>query len=96
MAYYSIEPWGPERAELSIATLTSLTANVHRDAKKRPEAFTAKDFLPQWGVTSEREEEDGMAPDRIMNLMEGFMRQQEISTKADASRRRKAEQALGQ
>jgi hypothetical protein len=28
--------------------LSSLTANMHRDSKKRPEPFTPKDFMVPW------------------------------------------------
>ncbi len=43
-AYAEVEPFGEERADLRIAQLTALIANVHRDPK-RTTAYKAKDFL---------------------------------------------------
>lgn len=44
--YFSLEPWGEERADLRIAQLTALTANINRDSTRRPTPFTAMDFMP--------------------------------------------------
>lgn len=45
-ALWRIEPWGEERADLRSGITASLLANIHRDTKKRPEPFTAEDFMP--------------------------------------------------
>ena len=45
MAYYKIEPFGEFRQDLRIAKLWCLLANINRDVKKQPRAFTIKDFL---------------------------------------------------
>jgi hypothetical protein len=47
-AYYSIEPFGHARGDLQTGLLASLLANAHRDTKKRPKAYTIKDFLPDY------------------------------------------------
>lgn len=46
MAYDRVEPFGDERADLRIGVLSSLTANIHRDKKKRSEAYSPLDFMP--------------------------------------------------
>ncbi len=43
-AYAEAEPFGEERADLRIAQLTALLANVHRDPK-RTTAFKSQDFM---------------------------------------------------
>jgi hypothetical protein len=45
MAYYQLEPWGDLNHDRRMATLTALTANAHRDPKKRPEPFSSEDFM---------------------------------------------------
>ena len=84
---------GPERLEYPIAPLTALTANIHRDSKRRPERFTAKDFLLHWpGESGEVEpselDDNGMAPERIMKIMEEAMRAQKVAAIAEAARQR--------
>ena len=38
-------PWGETRGDLRMSILASLTANVHRDPKKRSRPWEPKDFL---------------------------------------------------
>jgi hypothetical protein len=38
-------PWGEARGDLRMSILASLTANAHRDPKKRSKAYQPKDFL---------------------------------------------------
>ena len=45
-AYYEIDPWGEERADLRAGIIASTIANVHRDPKKK--AFTFGDFMPDF------------------------------------------------
>ncbi len=45
VALYQIEPFGDVRGDLRMATLAALTANINRDGKKRPKAFTPNDFM---------------------------------------------------
>lgn len=44
-AYYAIEPWGEERADLRNGMLCALTLNIHRDRRKGEDA-KATDFMP--------------------------------------------------
>ena len=53
MAYYAIEPFGEERADLRMAILASLIANVNRDPAKRREPFTPAEFMPDFGSPSD-------------------------------------------
>lgn len=45
-AYYRIDPWGPERADLRAGIIASVIANVNRDSKKRARPFSATDYMP--------------------------------------------------
>ncbi len=45
-AYYLVEPWGEERADLRAGIVASTVANVHRDPKQA--AFEPADFMPQF------------------------------------------------
>ena len=53
MAYYSIEPFGEERADLRAAINTAVNANAHRDADRHA-AFSPADFMPQFSEQEER------------------------------------------
>ena len=44
-AYYEVEPWGEERADLRSAIIACTIANVHR-AKGR--TFAPSDFMPEF------------------------------------------------
>jgi len=46
MAYYSLEPWGEERADLRAGIIASTIANRHRDPKREKEAYKPQDFMP--------------------------------------------------
>jgi len=46
IAFYNIEPFGEERADLRSAIIASTMANMWRGKGQR--AFTAKDFMPQF------------------------------------------------
>lgn len=48
MAFYQVEPFGPERLDLAAAIIASTYVETKRDHKKRQQPYTAKDFLPRW------------------------------------------------
>lgn len=50
MAYYTLDPFGEERADLRAAMICALLANINRDPEKRKEAYTAEEFMPRFGV----------------------------------------------
>jgi hypothetical protein len=43
-AYYRIEPWGEERADLRSGVVAATVANANRGKKQKP--FTPTDFMP--------------------------------------------------
>lgn len=47
IAFAGLEGLPESRADLRLGILASLTANVHRDAKKRPSPFKPADFIPK-------------------------------------------------
>lgn len=48
MAYEEVEPFGEMIADQRHGVLSSVLANVNRDAKKKPEPYRADDFI-YWG-----------------------------------------------
>lgn len=63
--YWSLEPPLADRVEIALANLTALTANVHRDPKRRQKPFTAADFMPKW----DRGEPKKASPEVAKNAM---------------------------
>lgn len=45
-AFYQIEPFGEERADLRAAIVASVTANANRDPKRRKRPYMPVDFMP--------------------------------------------------
>ena len=48
MAFYQLEPFGEERADLRAAIVASVIANANRDPRGHPQAFTVEDFMPKF------------------------------------------------
>lgn len=48
MAYYGLEPFGDERADLRSGIVAATIANVNRDPKKTRSAFEPGDFMPKF------------------------------------------------
>ena len=46
MAYTNLEPWGPLADDFRAGQICATVANVNRDAKTMPQAWTADDFMP--------------------------------------------------
>ena len=53
MAFYRLEPFGEERADVRAGIVASVIANVNR--RKGAKAFTARDFMPYANAESERQ-----------------------------------------
>ena len=51
LAYYELEPWGEERADLRAGIVASTIANVHRGKGK---AFQPGDFMPDFDKTPKK------------------------------------------
>lgn len=47
----------------------SLLANVNRDGKSTPKAFTSEDFMPQWSGAKKQTWQDMKAMARAINSM---------------------------
>lgn len=58
MAFYQIEPFGEERADLRAGVIASTIANANRDPKTRSKPFTPSEFMPTFDV----EDEDDLEP----------------------------------
>ena len=52
IAYYQLEPWGEERADLRAGIVASTIANVNRSAK-RTKPYTPRDFMPRFDAEPE-------------------------------------------
>ncbi len=52
MAFYAIEPFGEQRADLRAAIVAMVMANATRDEKKRREPFSIDDFMPKFDQES--------------------------------------------
>jgi len=61
MAYAELEPFGEERADLRMAILASLIANVNRDPKKKSSPYEVSDFMPKFEKKEPISKEDAIA-----------------------------------
>ena len=48
MAFYTLEPFGEQRADLRMGILAALTANIARDEKRRARPYEVDDFMPKF------------------------------------------------
>lgn len=66
MAYYQLEPFGEEPADVHAATIATLIANANRNSKKQPKPFRVQDFL-----LSETAKQSGpKTPDQLLAIAE--------------------------
>lgn len=56
LAFYELEPFGDQVADMRHGTAAALLANVNRNGKEKPEPYRAADFI-QWGELCEAEPE---------------------------------------
>lgn len=70
LAFFQLEPWGEERADLRAGIVASTIANVNRPAKRK-KAFEPKEFMPQFGVEPDDAE---LAALRLMAQMRAALR----------------------
>ena len=72
MAFYELEPFGPERNDVGAGIVASTIANVNRDPKKRKKPFSPSDFVPQFGTEKkERDWQDLLAHVEMLNAAFG-------------------------
>ncbi len=69
MAFYQVEPWGEERADLRSGIVASTVANAHRDPKKRKRPFKPEDFIPKFEPKFERKK-GRKTPEQMLRLVE--------------------------
>mgnify|MGYP000940748974 FL=1 len=72
MAYYNIEPFGEERADLRSGIVASTIANVNRDPKKG-QPFKPTDFMPLSEMAEEDEEPEAQEPEVIAAKFDAIM-----------------------
>ena len=63
MAYWYLEPFGPERDDMRHGVVAATIANVNRDPKTTPEPWDAADFFPRLAVVRSDETEDTSCED---------------------------------
>lgn len=68
MAYYELEPFGEERADLRAGIIASTVANVNRAKGK---AYQPQDFMPKFGRRGARSWQELMAAVERMNALFG-------------------------
>jgi len=66
MAFYRLEPFGERRADLRMAILAALIANVNRDPKKHREPFTVDDFMPKFEPIAEPQQSQSWQQQKAM------------------------------
>jgi flagellar basal body rod protein FlgC len=62
MAFYQVEPWGTEPADMRAGIVASTIANVNRDPKKQRKPYHPSDFVVTWGA---REKPEQTAEDQL-------------------------------
>ena len=68
MAYAMIEPFGESRADLRMGIIASLLANIHRDPKKRRQAYKPEDFIPQFQMETNIDERMQSATEKVRTV----------------------------
>jgi len=64
MAYYNLEPFGDTRADIRSAIVASTVANTARDAKRKPQPFEPREFMPTF------KREKGADTNRLLRIAE--------------------------
>lgn len=72
MAYYRIDPWGEERADLRAGIIASEVFNA---ADKHTERLTADKFMPNFGQTAAEEKTEEEIAQSIDNAMSSIAAQ---------------------
>lgn len=71
MAFFEMEPFGPERADLRAAIVASTVANTARDPKKRARPWTPRDFMPRFDQPAEQDWQEQLAIVEMLNAAFG-------------------------
>ncbi len=68
-AYYSLEPFGEERADLRAGIIAATIANIYRD--KNTKAYKPVDFIPQFDKPKQQDWQSMLAQVRMINAVHG-------------------------
>jgi len=71
LAFYQVEPFGELRGDMRAAMIATLTANAHRNAKKKRQPFELSDFLFQFWKSDGQGK--GEPPATSREMMSKFM-----------------------
>jgi hypothetical protein len=81
--FWALEPPLADRLELAIGILCSLTANINRDSKRRPQPFEAKDFMIHWEERLKEpqpeQQAQSMSPEEILAAFDQLIADQETT-----------------
>lgn len=58
------------RADLRMAIMAALTAEIHRDPKQRKEPYKPEEFMPRWGTgAGAADEDEGQTPEQMLAMV---------------------------
>ena len=70
LAYFNVEPWPEERADINSASIATLLANIHRDPQKQPTPFGIQDLkIDYWKQEESQEERNEQTPEQMQGIM---------------------------
>lgn len=69
LAYYELDPWGDERADLRAAQIAAMVGNASGNYRH---AFKPADFMPDF----DKPGANRMTDDQMLNVMQGFIARQ--------------------
>ena len=72
MAYYGIEPFGEERADLRQALTTSTMANIAQAQTKHPKWTKPEDYMPFSKPEAQTETNDPASPEALRGKLMAF------------------------
>ena len=71
MAYFELDPFGQERADLRSAIVASTVANTVRDPKKKQKPWLPRDFMPKFEQQREQTWQEQLAIVEMINAAMG-------------------------
>jgi hypothetical protein len=80
-AYFAIEPFGEDMADLRAGIVAATIANVNRDAKKRSQPYEPLDFMPHARLDEKRRQ---LAKPQSAKEVRKAIRDAAASTKAQS------------
>lgn len=71
-AYYQLEPWGEERADLRAALIAQTVANRHRDPKQE-QPYRLQDFLLTFEAQAKPPQRQRQSPQEMRAVLDAFV-----------------------